>query len=390
MPSQRRRKLEPKSSEGVVIGCYENRSYKVWWIRDRKAPVLSRHIRILENEFPSTEWYGFSAGDSSQLDDEDDNVLGSRPVLTPQMQQPVSEPPEGQFPTPLQQTIQAESAPLEERLTYIPPIAENTVESAEAQEQVSGIAEENFPGSDEHGRAGGVGLTDNSASHGSGSSDRYPRRNRQSPNYFKPGSSFIATGLQEPSTVSDALAGDEADNWAEAIKSEMESLNKHDTWTVSRTPDDAKVLSTRFIFRKKTLKDGTVGRYKARLVVRGFLQGFVDNTYSPVVDFTTIRTALAIGIQRGFYIHQMDVRTAFLHGKIDEDVYVHPPEGSGIILRSGQSLKLGKGLYGLKQSPRLWFQKWKDVMKELGFSQLAADLCAFRRGWCGCYFMLMT
>ena len=84
------------------------------------------------------------------------------------------------------------------------------------------------------------------------------------------------------------------------------------------------------MFKQKMNKDGTVERYKARLVVKGFMQGLVDNTYAPVVDFTTVKVALAVAIQTTYYVHQMDVKNAFLHWNIDEDVFIHPPVGSEI------------------------------------------------------------
>lgn len=123
--------------------------------------------------------------------------------------------------------------------------------------------------------------------------------------------------------------------------------------------DGAKPISTKFVFRKKLLSDGTVGRYKVRLVVKGFMQGEFDRTYSPVVDFTTIRTCISVAIRRGYSILQMDVRTAFLHGKSNEDVYVAPPEGSGVHFKDGEVLKLNKVLYRLRQAPRLWYEKWQ-------------------------------
>ena len=98
------------------------------------------------------------------------------------------------------------------------------------------------------------------------------------------------------------------------------------------------------------------------------------------MDFTTIRVALTIAVQKNFVIHQMDVKTAFLHGDIDEIVYVIPPDGSGIELQSGQALKLKKGLYGRKQAPSLWYEKWSSVMKAIGFKALPADNYLFRYG----------
>lgn len=124
---------------------------------------------------------------------------------------------------------------------------------------------------------------------------------------------------------------------------------------------------------------GSVSKYKARLVVRGYLQGEVENTYAPVVDFTIVRIALTLAVQRGYVIHQMDAATAFLHGDVDEDIYVIPPEDTQIC-NASQVLKLNRGLYGLKQAPRLWNDKWRSAMFTLGFSSCMSDECVFRKG----------
>lgn len=91
------------------------------------------------------------------------------------------------------------------------------------------------------------------------------------------------------------------------------------------------------------------------------MQGIVEDTYAPVVDFTTITVALAVAVQKGYFIDQIDVRTAFLHGDVDPDIYVTPPEGIDLC-KPYEAVKLRKGLHGLKQRPRLWSDKWGTVM----------------------------
>lgn len=104
----------------------------------------------------------------------------------------------------------------------------------------------------------------------------------------------------------------------------------------------------------------------------------MDQTYSPVVDLTTVRTCLAIAVQRGYSIHQMDVRTAFLHREIDGNVYVTPRAGSYVTLKDGEAPKLNKVLYGLRQAPRLWFDKLSQVMTDINALAMQADPCLFR------------
>ena len=163
------------------------------------------------------------------------------------------------------------------------------------------------------------------------------------------------------------------------MDSELKSLEDHGTWEVVKQPEGVKPLTTRFLFTRKYNEEGQVIRYKARLVARGFLQGSVDHTFAPVVDFGTVRTCLAVAVQRELLVHQMDVRTAFLHGDINDEVYIQEPKGISLC-NPGEILKLKRGLYGLKQAPRLWHNKWLSVMKKLLFKRCIADECLFRRG----------
>ena len=156
----------------------------------------------------------------------------------------------------------------------------------------------------------------------------------------------------------------------------MKSLNDHDTWSIESLPFGTKPLRSKIIFKRKLLRDGTVGRYKARIVVKGYMRGNVELTYNPVVDFGTVPTSIPIAVKRNYFIHQMDVRTAFLHGKIDEEVFIVPPPGCGIDLKPGTALHFHMGLYGLKQAPRLWHDKWSEVVISLGFQALVTDPCA--------------
>ena len=117
-------------------------------------------------------------------------------------------------------------------------------------------------------------------------------------------------------------------------------MRQHTVWTVEKLPDGVKPLETRFVVKKKMMRDGTVGRYKARLLVKGFLQGHVEHTFAAVIDFTTVRMVLAVVVQRGLYMHQMDVRAAFLHNDIDDIMIILRPDGSKIELLSGCGLQL--------------------------------------------------
>lgn len=97
-----------------------------------------------------------------------------------------------------------------------------------------------------------------------------------------------------------------------------------------------------------------------------------------MVEFTTVRVALDVTVKKGYYIKQPDVKKAFLHGQLEDEIYVTPPDGMKLC-KPAKLLKLRKGLYGLKQAPRLWNLKWRELMAELGFQVLLADSCVFYR-----------
>ena len=181
-----------------------------------------------------------------------------------------------------------------------------------------------------------------------------------------------------PVTVNGALSQEDREEWKAEIDSELDSLRHHGTWEIVEEPGGVKPLTTRFVFLRKHDEHGNVCRHNARLVVRGFLQGDVEQTFAPFVDFTTVRTCLSVAVQRKYATHQMDVQTAFLHGQIDTDVYIKAPDGVRLC-EDVQVLKLRRGLYGVKQAPRLLQDKWKEVMSTMSFSALRSDECVYRR-----------
>ena len=132
------------------------------------------------------------------------------------------------------------------------------------------------------------------------------------------------------------------------------------------------------MFKIKTKSDGSLKRYKALLVARGFQQTQMrdyEETFAPVAHMTTVRTMIAVAASRPWTISQMDVKNAFLHGELHEEVYMHPPPG--VDVPSGQVCRLHRALYGLKQAPRAWYERFVSVITEAGFSPSPHDPALF-------------
>jgi hypothetical protein len=128
-----------------------------------------------------------------------------------------------------------------------------------------------------------------------------------------------------PSTIKDAYSSPDADFWKEAIRSEMDSIMSNATWEVVERPYGCKPIGSKWVFKKKIRPNGTIERYKARLVIKAYSQkegeDFFD-TYSPVAQLTTICVLLSLAASHGLLIHQMDVKTTFLNGELDEEIYM--------------------------------------------------------------------
>jgi hypothetical protein len=165
------------------------------------------------------------------------------------------------------------------------------------------------------------------------------------------------------------------------MQDEFDSLTKNNTWTlVKDMPPGRKAIGCRWVFKRKLNNDGSVSRYKARLVAKGYSQRHgidYEETYAPVAKFTSIRTILAIGAALDLEIHQMDVKTAFLNGDLEEEIYMDVPEG--LKVPSGYKCKLNRTLYGLKQSPRMWNKKLDMFLHDIGFKVLQTDTSLYVR-----------
>eukprot|EP00253_Pinus_taeda_P033307 PITA_33307 len=180
--------------------------------------------------------------------------------------------------------------------------------------------------------------------------------------------------------MKEAVDSEDGKLWKEAMVDEMASLHKNEAWDLVELLARRKPIGGKWVFEKKTNVKGKVEKYKARLVAKGYSQvpriDFGD-IFSPVTKVTSIRLLLSVAAAFDFVVEQMDVKTKFLHGDLEEEIYMKQPKGFTVKGKKELVCKLKKSLYGLKQSPRMWYQKFDTFIRGLGFTRSKADHCVY-------------
>jgi hypothetical protein len=157
---------------------------------------------------------------------------------------------------------------------------------------------------------------------------------------------------------------------------EYASIMKNDVWEVVPRPEGKSMIGSRWIYKIKHVADGSVEKFKARFVAKGFSQkeGIdYDETFAPVARYTSIRAVISIAVEMGWKIHQMDVKTTFLNGIIEEDMYIEHSKGFEVYERYSHVCKLRRALYELKQTPRVWYSWIDNYLQGMGFSKSEVD-----------------
>jgi transposase InsO family protein len=179
--------------------------------------------------------------------------------------------------------------------------------------------------------------------------------------------------LIEPKTFAEASKDED---WIKAMNEELDQIEKNQTWELVPRPKDKNVVGTKWIFKNKVNEDGQIIRNKARLVCKGYAQveGIdFEETFSPVARLEAIRMFLAFACFKNFKIYQMDVKSTFLNGNLEEEVYIEQPEGFILSENKDYVCKLKKALYGLKQAPRAWFSRLDNHLQQQGYKRGATD-----------------
>ncbi|KAK9076083.1 hypothetical protein SSX86_004416 [Deinandra increscens subsp. villosa] len=189
--------------------------------------------------------------------------------------------------------------------------------------------------------------------------------------YVREGELFLVD--EEPLSYTEAA---ENESWMKAMHMELEAIKKNNTWTLVQLPTNQKAIGLKWVFKLKKDANGEVTKHKARLVAKGYVQvkGVdYEEVFAPVARMETVRLILALAATNRWKVHHLDVKTAFLNGEIQEEVYVTQPDGFEIKGKEDYVYKLHKALYGLKQAPRAWNAKLDKTLKDLGFTKCIHD-----------------
>lgn len=370
IPKQRRKKLDSKAEKAILVGYSEtSKAYRL--MNKNHELVLSRDVTFFENRFE-----GFNSKDERDLVTFE-NVNFMVELSRQQVQNALN---------PIIEDNQDISLPFISMDNSLADCEVNSISDTEVGEVHSvSNTEVGEVNSDVDTEVGEVDLGNISIQDNDGSGNQQPAENsvRRSeriaklpPKHYTCASANI-TDSEEPLSVHEALNSDQKHEWQEAMQSEIDSLIENKTWTSVKLPVGKNAIKTKWVFKIKKESGGNL-RYKARLVCKGFTQkkGIdFEETYSPVVRYTSIRYLMAMACRYNLEIFQMDAVTAFLQGELHEEIYISTPEGIQNV--DGNVFKLQKALYGLKQASLTWNKKLDSVLLKNGLKRSKVDPCIY-------------
>lgn len=316
IPSELRKKWDAKSKECILLGyCADSKGYRLWDPTSRKV-IRSRDVTFLETTHTSEK----------------------------------EEPSEAVMMLPLVDSIDIEAS--EENDTEL---KNETTDVEESDEE----------------------LADQTVNPLVLRRSRRPHKPRNLDDYVV----YSATvQSDDPVTYSEAVDRPDGTKWMDAMTCELQSLIKNKTWTLQNLPAGKKAIECKWVYKTKVNATDESIRYKARLVAKGYAQkrGLdYEETYAPVVRYTSIRLLFALAAKMDLDIEHLDVVTAFLHGELKEEIYLAQPEGFEQPGNENKVCKLNKAIYGLKQGSRAWNEKLDKTLTRLGLTRCKYDQCVY-------------
>jgi len=359
-PKELRKKWDSKSKRGIFLGYEESaKAYRVYDLNTNQV-TISRDVDFDETTMGSNS-NSFKFEDiqdvyeDSDSDSEDYGIPNTTPRRNDETISGVQNQ-DSQHPTPTQNTDSHEvrinmPVPFTPDKRKRSDLRQNIIESDEddqnlAQDQIR----------------------------------RSARKKRYPTEYWKAWANAVEfKDIYEPQSYQDAINSEQSIHWNEAMENEWKSLIDRNVFEITQLPKSKKTIGCKWVYKIKRNADGSIDRYKARLVAKGFSQKYdIDykETFSPVIKYSTIRMMIAIATAKSWRMIQMDVKTAFLYGELEEDIYMKIPEGN-LNTKNGNCLKLKKAIYGLKQASRQWNHTFDNKIKSMGFTQSTYDPCLY-------------
>jgi hypothetical protein len=311
---EQRRKLDPKSDEGIFLGYSTNsKAYRVY---NSKTKVVMESINVVVNDL------------STEKGDDVDQDVGT------------SEPPTEDQEIEEQSVASGKGIPVE--------ITEEIADQPTQNKGPSVRVQKNHP------KELIIGNPDQGIT------------NRRSSDVIE-NSCFVS--MFEPKNVKEALTDE---FWIEAMQEELNQFKRSEVWDLVPRPDSVNIIGTKWIYKNKYDEKGIITKNKARLVAQGYTQveGLdFEETFAPVPRLESIRLLLVVACILKFNLYQMDVKSAFLNGYLHEEVYVEQPKGFVDPDFPNHVDKLKKALYGLKQAPRAWYERLTQFLEDQGYKK---------------------
>ena len=360
-------KLDAKAVKLRFVGYdAERKGFRVYWAEKRRVSV-ERNVRFEPDELTITEMTG-DEGEQQKLTevtwDEGEQQRLTIPVI-PTAPSTVPDPPSADI---------APSTPGEARHTEVEPqeptIPNNTQPTPT---RLPDGLDPIIPGT-------GRGLRTRRAP------GDYARMNSGMSAHMatetEPEFALALGSNDDPRTVKEALAGTESEQWVQAMRVEIEQLERLKTWELVHAPPDTNIINSGFVLTRKRDASGQISSYKARFVGKGYSQVYgIDyyETFAPSVKMSSQRLVLSHAAREDWELHQIDVKGAYLNARLNEMIYIQPPHGYLKPGDEGKVCRLLKGLYGIKQAGRQWYMELCNTFAKLDLQRSHADHSVFYR-----------
>ncbi|CAN0877143.1 Retrovirus-related Pol polyprotein from transposon TNT 1-94 [Linum grandiflorum] len=365
LPSRERNKLTPKAIRCVFVGYSDIHKGYVCYDVENQRVRISCHVVFLEHLF----YYGSSDKDASC----DLDFLHAMPIF-PEASAPPHNDDDPPFPASASESSPSSSYSSTSSGAHSSSIPSRTTSDG------GNLSSESL------GHPSSVTTSPRAADYmgdETGHINPPPRRSLRAnkgktPSHLADFVAYSTGSIFVPATYKQAKG---LDPWEAAMATEFHALEEAHTWDIVDRRLEYLVLGSKWVFTLKMHPDGSIDRYKARLVAQGCKQEYgIDytETFAPVAKMQTVRCLLAVAVMKGWPLLQLDIKNAFLNGDLHETVYMELPAGYS----KGDSSKvclLRRSLYGLKQAPRAWFEKLHSIICQIGFVQSENDPSLFIR-----------